>query len=222
MNKKLVFTPEDEEILNSYRPLVKSISKVIGPNCEVVLHSMANLPNSCIAIENGHVTGRSEGSPIIPLVEDMLKDMTDDKNDSIGVYYTKTMDGKSLKSATSIIRNSEGELIGCLCINIDVSIPLYEFIQNFLPVVDDGLADALSEHVPNDVDELIYNTLEVIITNVNSYREISATDKNKLVVKELVKRGIFTIRGAVEIVAKQLGVSRYTIYNYIKEAGANL
>lgn len=37
------------------------------------------------------------------------------------------------------------------------------------------------------------------------------------VVWELDKRGVFLIRGAVNTVAQALGVSRYTIYNYLEE-----
>ena len=38
-----------------------------------------------------------------------------------------------------------------------------------------------------------------------------------VVVRELDERGVFLIRGAVSTVARVLGVSRYTIYNYLEE-----
>jgi predicted transcriptional regulator YheO len=37
------------------------------------------------------------------------------------------------------------------------------------------------------------------------------------VVQELDERGVFLIRGAINGVAQALGVSRYTIYNYLDE-----
>ncbi len=37
------------------------------------------------------------------------------------------------------------------------------------------------------------------------------------VVRDLERRGIFLIKGAVDEVARLLGVSRYTVYNYRKE-----
>ena len=40
------------------------------------------------------------------------------------------------------------------------------------------------------------------------------------VVHDLERRGIFLIKGAVDEVARLLGVSRYTVYNYRKEVSA--
>jgi predicted transcriptional regulator YheO len=42
-------------------------------------------------------------------------------------------------------------------------------------------------------------------------------EKNKIIVCELIKKGMFDIRGAIDIAARELSVSRYTIYNYIRE-----
>ena len=35
--------------------------RLFGPDCEVVLHDLAAMPHSIVAIENGHVTGRRLG-----------------------------------------------------------------------------------------------------------------------------------------------------------------
>jgi len=37
-------------------------------------------------------------------------------------------------------------------------------------------------------------------------------------VAELYRRGIFKVTGAIDIAAKTMGISRYTLYNYIREA----
>ncbi|WP_082210491.1 helix-turn-helix domain-containing protein [Desulforamulus hydrothermalis] len=34
------------------------------------------------------------------------------------------------------------------------------------------------------------------------------------------KNKVFSIKGAVDVVARELGVSRYTIYNYLDEINA--
>ncbi|MFF3501116.1 helix-turn-helix domain-containing protein [Streptomyces sp. NPDC003247] len=41
------------------------------------------------------------------------------------------------------------------------------------------------------------------------------------VVRDLDKRGFFTIKEAVDIIGQRLGVSRYTIYNYLNEISAD-
>jgi len=44
------------------------------------------------------------------------------------------------------------------------------------------------------------------------------SEKNKLIIQELYKKGLFNVRGAIDLAAKEIGVSRYTVYNYIREA----
>lgn len=39
----------------------------------------------------------------------------------------------------------------------------------------------------------------------------------KIVVLELKNQGVLQLRGAVEVLAKELGLTRATIYNYLKE-----
>ena len=217
----------DQEILNSMKPIVSGIATVFGPNCVVSLHAVQEYSFPCIAVENGMIDNMEVGSDVSDFIADILKDEAHHGGkDRVGVFYTKTRDGHALKSIINIIRNKAGDLIGCLCINIDISVPLHEFIQNFIPVVDNDLAESLSDRTENepigDVEELIYSMLERAITNANGYRAISATEKNKRIVKELQQRGIFNVRSAVGIVAKQLGVSRYTIYNYLKDASITL
>lgn len=43
------------------------------------------------------------------------------------------------------------------------------------------------------------------------------TEERTRIVAELERRGAFMVRGAVEIVAQRLDVSRFTIYGYLKQ-----
>ena len=218
------YTPDssDELFLNLMKPLLPSISQAFGPNCTVSLHCAAESRFPCIAVENGAITGMEIGSDVSPFVADILSEESKQGGKSnISVFYTKTADGHALKSTLSLIRNKNSDLIGCIWISIDLSVPLHDFIRNFIPVVDDNLADSLSDSTEprpvGDVDNLVLVTLDQAISNASGYRAISATERNKLIVKDLQRRGIFSIRSAVGIVAKELGVSRYTIYNYLKD-----
>jgi len=74
------------------------------------------------------------------------------------------------------------------------------------------------EHFPITIKELISRTLDMVMTDVNNRREVPPSERNKLITQELYKRGLFNVRGAIDLVAKEMGVSRYTVYNYIREA----
>lgn len=217
------FTDQNRRILDTYMPTVKGISLVYGPNCEVALHSLDDLEHSVIAIENGFITGRKIGSAAIPLVRDRFIEYRNEhqleipENDVIGVFYSYNQNGHPLKSVVILIRNLEQQVIGCIEVNIDVAIPLHEFVKAFLPSVNGGMMDEFNEHAPSDVDQLIFTSLSEAISRANATQELSAPERNRFIVRELNERGIFNIRGSVETVAKQLGTSRYTIYNYLRD-----
>jgi predicted transcriptional regulator YheO len=208
----------DKALLHAYEPVVEGIAKAFGSNCETVLHSLEDPKHSCIKIENGYITGRKVGSPLTDLALEVLDKANSIKSDIVGSYYNKTDDGRPLKSATILIRNSAGKLIGFMCINIDLSVPLVDFMKGFLPGVHDFAEENVSEHFPGNVDDLVGKTIELIMTGINLKRQISSTEKNKLIVKELHARGLFNVRGIIDVVAKQMGTSRYTVYNYLREA----
>ena len=98
----------------------------------------------------------------------------------------------------------------------DVTAPFLKFLTEFLP--PDHQPEIMIKHFPSTLEELVNETLESVMAIVNSQREISASKKNKLAVIELYKRGMFKITGAIDLVAKTMGISRYTVYNYMRKA----
>ena len=52
------FSEHDKIILRSYEAVVDGIASLIGPFCEIVLHSLEDLNTSAIKIANGENTGR--------------------------------------------------------------------------------------------------------------------------------------------------------------------
>ena len=58
----------------------------------------------------------------------------------------------------------------------------------------------------------------MVMNRVNNIKELPSSDKDKRIVKALYPKGIFDTRGAIDVIAKQTGVSKYTIYNYLREA----
>lgn len=208
----------DRAILSILETIVEGIAEAVGSNCEVVLHSLEDLSHSCIKIEHGHVTGRKAGSPLTDFGIEILKKVDSLERDVVGSYYSKLDDGRTLKSVTMLIRNTRGKPIGFMCINIDLSAPLLELIRGFLPVSGGSSSESIVEHFPLTVEDLVRRTLEMVMTDVNKQKEVSPTEKNRMIVKELYGKGMFNVKGAIDVVAKQMGISRYTVYNYIRDA----
>ncbi len=207
---------EINSILKAITPIVEGIGKTFGKNCEVVLHDFDNLSSSIIAIENGHVTGRSMGSPMTEVgLEAIKKGHT---NDNIINYTGKSTDGRVLKSSTMFLKDENDKVIGCLCINFDMS----EFIvaQNTISEIiqtDEKDQGKSKEPQANSVNDVLSNIVSRTLDNIGKPVFYMNKEEKVNIVKALDEQGAFLIKGAIDYVAKVLCVSRYTIYNYLDE-----
>lgn len=202
-------------ILEAMIPVVEGIGKTFGKNCEAVLHDFDNLSSSIIAIENGHVTGRSIGSPMTEVGLEAIK--KGNTNDNIFNYTGKSTDGRVLKSTTMFIKDAEGNVIGCLCINFDIS----EFIvaQNAISEViqTEEKEDEKKEYQANSVNDVLSIIVQKTLEELGKPVAYMNKEEKVNIVKNLDAQGAFLIKGAIDYVAKILCVSRYTIYNYLDE-----
>jgi len=215
-SKEIRLSKTDRAMLYALETAVEAAAKAFGTHCEVVLHSLEDTSHSIIKIENGHVSGRTVGSPLTDRVVEMLNKIGSAEQDILA-YYTRLDDGRPIKSVTAFIRNTHGDVIGILCINIDLSTPLLDFLREFVPMPDES-PDVIVEHFPSTARDLVSRMLAVARSEANKQRQLSPNERNKMTVMELYKRGAFNIRGAVDLIARETGVSRYTVYNYIREA----
>ncbi|TOA92989.1 hypothetical protein CGK17_11970 [Vibrio parahaemolyticus] len=214
--KKL--TKSDLDILNSMKNVVDGIARMYGEHTEVVLHSLDAEAPEIIKIANGHVTERSEGAPITNLARMKLREGKD-VSDS---YLTKTSNGKTLHSITTIVRNPKNKPIGLLCINVDMDAPMQAFLKAMLPQqhTECCVGGARSpETFARNIDETIISTIETAQTEVWENEAIAPSKRNRELVTRLHGLGIFKYKDAVLMVANHLGISRDTIYLYLRELG---
>ncbi|MFZ5969524.1 MAG: helix-turn-helix transcriptional regulator [Bacillota bacterium] len=207
---------EFDPILRAIIPFVEGIARTFGKNCEVVLHEFKSHKSSIIAIENGHVTGRSIGSPMTEVgMQAILKGHT---NESIINYTGKSTDGRILKSSTMFIKDENDQTIGCLCINLDIS----EFVvaQNAINEImqtDDKDEAKSNDAIANNVNDVLSSIVAGTLDELGKPVAYMNKDEKVNIVKRLNEQGAFLIKGAIDYVAKVLCVSRYTIYNYLDE-----
>ena len=78
--------------LRSYYAVAEGLAEMLGPDCEVVLHDLSQMPHSIVAIENGHVTGRRPGDAP---TDQMLRSLRNaDDTPDVRLYVTSN-DGRS-------------------------------------------------------------------------------------------------------------------------------
>lgn len=224
---------QNSEILKMYCPLVKFLSEIMGSHCEIVLHDYSNPDHSIIAIENGYLSGRDVGCPVSDMGMRRLRDKTSQVY--IANYMSTTATGRIFRSASYAIRNFSQEIIGSLCVNIDIAyfekaIEFLNFFTRIAPIEDGIQYDAPSITSGNskpieNLNASIQDAVSAVFNSIMSKMDVDVvhmTSKEKQhVVKLLNDEGVFILKGGVAEVAKRLGISEPTVYRYLKNMRDN-
>ncbi len=218
---KINFTAADRNILLAYEAIVDGIAAFMGTHCEVVLHSLEDLEHAIVKIVNGHHTRRELGAPLTEQGRDIVQSFINSGTQDRTCYTTSSTTGDPMRSLFTVICNGD-KPIGLLGINFNMNIPLTEFISTFSLFHQPPLHQAdESSTGSNNVEDLIHNAVTSTVIEISSDINIPNHEKNKYIVFGLNKKGIFDIKGSVAMVAKELKLSKYTIYGYIREAKEN-
>lgn len=210
-----IMTPENRHILENLERIAETISQTFGKNCEVCVHDVADLRRSLIYLA-GNTTGRSTGAPATDLLTKALKNPSPE---DLHNYVTTTSDGRVLKSSTSFIRNSSGEVVAALCINFDTT-DFFNAAQALSPFITQSANKPHSPAVETfsfAPEETLKTLFDQAVEKVGRQPSTMSTDEKIDLVKELENLGVFQFKGAVEQVAALTGVSKFTIYNYRKK-----
>lgn len=201
-------------IIKRYIPIVRGIAGTFGHNCEVVLHDFSDLKNSIVIIENGRVTGRDINSS---MTDHSLQQVKAGKtNKDIINYSGKGSDGRTIKSTTMFIRDDHDKVIGCLCINFDVT----EFAiakRALSELLDFGQEETKEDQSSKKINDVLKEVVQAKIEEVGKPVSYLNKEEKVRIVNDLDLQGVFLIKGAIDYVADILCVSRYTIYNYLDE-----
>lgn len=201
------------------KDLARSINSVFGERCEVVIHDFTDLKKSLVHIE-GNVTNRPLGSPIPDMLYRMLKEFGDDSPNKFG-YKSTTEDGKILKCSTTMIRDDDGKIVGCLCINFNVTdfAFLTTAFNDFTFVAhEDGNNNGSSKSsTPPSFAESMESAIDIAVTEHGKVPAMMDKSDKLAIMQSLDKDGVFMIKGSIDYMARVFGASKYTIYNYLKQ-----
>lgn len=193
------------------KPLVEGVVKLFSPFVEGAIHDLESgkivaLYNNMSRRKVGDVSAISElGVP------------TEQFPDVFEPYYKTNWDGRKLKCVSITLRNEKGRPIGLVCLNFDTS-AIGDVSAQLQQLVAVKSASTL-----NPVEAFSKSWQKQVDAQINAYldeKSVAASALTKAQKQELVTRlfdhGIFNFRGAASAVGKRLGVSRATVYNYLK------
>lgn len=204
------------DFIKKFFPVAEAVAEMFGSRCEVVLHDLTRPQSSVIYTKNGDVTGRKVGESFRHLIYQVLRSDRF-KNDYVSNYKTTTIDGRTIKSTTALIRDEKGVIAGAFCINFDIDDlqKADNFLNEFIRLEDEDIPREESEvnNVWDIVSDLIKYAVEDFPVPIS---EMDKEDKIKIV-SFLYDKGLFLIKGAMDEVARSLNVSKVTIYGYLEE-----
>jgi predicted transcriptional regulator YheO len=201
---------------------LKSIARLIvesfGPgSAEVVIHDLADLEHSIVWIE-GDVTHRHVGGGMTDLGLSVIQS---GQFEDLYNYRTYLPDGHTLKSSSVFLRDSDGKVWGTFCVNYDVTLLLQ--LQRFLepPVEQRNGASPIKETFTDNIEDTLRRLLAESAGQMGKFINLMDHGERVRLIRLLDQKGAFQVRGAVPVLARALGVSRYTIYNLRAESRAD-
>ena len=205
--------------LDLMKRLARGLAEQFGTECEVVVHDLTreDHDNTIVAIENGHVSGRSLGDgPSRVALEAMQGGKAEDRLN----YFTKSRDGRILRSSTIFVKDEADKAIGILAINYDMSrlMAAEGAIRALLRGAGDDqpATPAIATNVGDLLDQLIEQSVELVGKPV----ALMTKEDKMRAVQFLSDAGAFLITRSGDKISKFFGISKYTMYTYFdaKEA----
>lgn len=196
--------------------IAKALAGHFGSNCEIVIHKVLNskVESSIVTIENGHVSSRDVGGGPSQVVLEAMKKDPKDLHDHIN-YFTRTHDGRILKSSTVYLKNDSGKLDGIFSINYDVTsfIAVDSAIQPFITSPEEKDHDP--EYIPQNVNELLDDLIQKSVKLVGKPVALMTKDDKIKAIQFLNGNGAFLVTKSGDKVANFFNISKYTLYSYI-------
>lgn len=192
------------------------LAKHFGDEVEVVLHDLSDEknPHSIVSIRNGHITGREIGG--VADKHGMQAVPGEEIGDDIFNEVIYTEKGTILKGSTHKIRGSEGNVIGSICINQDITASLN--YENYLRKIN---GCHTRQNQMQDVNEVLTSVIQEAFISIGKHPSAMNKEDKVSFIKYLDDRGVFLISKSGPHVCETLGISKFTLYNYLEIARGN-
>ena len=205
-----------------------ALAQMQGPSTEIVLHDLTNPAHSVVYVVNGDITDRKVGQGVRHLVPEML---TSHEGKPIGPWWFRYRT-KLIRATTELIYDKDGEIIGALCVNEDVTGEerLFLSLEGRLPGLtmtdlkadgdtaglikpETSVKDAELSGKPDSVRKTVFRLISETAAQ-KAYAEAKTNrDVRRRLVRDLKERDVFLLKGSIEELARLLGLSKVTIYS---------
>lgn len=209
MSKKTI---SHQHLLEQLSKIGEGLSQTFSPFCEVVVHDLSQ-PNHSVHNIYNNLSGREQGDPMTEMGAARINDS--EYPSIVANYKNQFKDGRQVKSTSIGIKNEEGDYVAALCLNIDLSI--FSAVQNMLgQFTSFQNNEAIESLDPRNAQGLRERIDQFAAQKASTVQALKTTDRRELV-QVLKAEGFLELRHSIDMIATYLGISRTTVYSYIKE-----
>jgi predicted transcriptional regulator YheO len=215
---------ERAAVLSALGAVVPMLGTMVGAHVEVVLHDLTQPERSVLHIANGQVTGRGPGSAVVsgPGNDKALSILAAGLGPAeagahlpVFPYPTVARDGRHLQSGSVMFRDASGCTYAALCVNADFNDieAARSMLQRLLP--RRSVASQPLKAAAPDMEALMREIIDDAVRRLGKPASRMNKDEKTAAVQTMFERGLFIVKGGVERAAAALGVTRFTVYNYL-------
>lgn len=203
---------ENELLLREGRKIVEALGKTLAPLTEVVLHDLSQPEHSIVAIAN-NLSGREVGDSATSYG---FARMTDPAfPDVLQNYPNRFPDGRAVKSTSIGLRNSRGDYVATICLNVDLSMLSSAMaILGQLANVEESSIDMEESFLPPKLVS-VREELERYAAAHNTTPRALSLQQRREVLRKMADEGLMDLKNAQSVAAEMLGVARSTVYSYL-------
>ena len=211
-------TEADKLILKSYCTLADCLKVTLGRAYQIAVHSFGEGDRFTLklvnAMGNSQLPDVQMPESAVSAVEQLLARVKHGDT-PVTVSFGIASDGRMYKSSSAAIVN-DGRMIGMLCVNCCLEVPISEVIRTFsLPsYLDTALPVPVSD--ASRYDAVLSQTIIKTRDSVMSDDSVPAKFKRKEIVRQLNEAGVFKVKNAIQICADTLGITIATIYMHLR------
>jgi predicted transcriptional regulator YheO len=200
--------------MRALQQIAVALRRLLGPHCEVVIHDFADFEHTIVCLE-GNVTNRRLGGAPTDLL--LAKASKGDTDEDLYNYLTSLPGGRLMKSCTVFLRDDNGEARGAFCVNFDISafVGMRKLLDDFVATHEKG---DVVETFANDIEETVQNVVVDTLHELGQVLPLMGREEKVEFIGRLADKGVFQVKKSASIVADQLGLSRASVYNYLREA----
>lgn len=205
---------EKELLLAELSKVATALGQTFAPFCEVILSDLTTPDHVIQQVENS-LSGREVGDPASLIGLARLTDPT--FPDILTNYADAFRDGRPVKSTSIGIRDSSGNYVAALYLNIDVSYikSVVAYLNEMIKV--EGDPNALYHLAAEQSSLDIHAKIARFAAQKNCEPRSLKPNERRELIKLLAEDGEFEIKGAAERIASIIGLKRTQIYYYLKD-----